>query len=118
MSTQNKPKQRHVGFGRRKLSAEEKLERMLDKNLENLYRKTAGNKKKKIAPTNLSPEDAKVLEACARTLQILNEIKLNTTAVEEKAQSEAELEAEALTPELIRETVNRLKQEQQELEKE
>lgn len=114
MTTKNK--QRHVGFGRRKLSAEEKLQRMLDKNLETLYRKAAGNKQKKVAPVPLSPEEAKVLEACARTLQILNEIKLKSAAVEHRAQSEAELEAEELAPELIRDTVNRLKQEQQALE--
>lgn len=106
MDDTTKKKQRHTGFGRRKLSPEEKIERILHKNLDDLYKKMKGNKARSKAPQPLSPEDAKVMESCTRSLQILMESKAKKEVVE----AQAEPEFDGMSIDEIRAANNALKQ--------
>lgn len=109
-TTNSKPKQKvsnhkRVGYGRRRLDNADMLEQIVRLELEALFKKVRGNKKKGREPQHLTPEEAKTLEAITKAQGYLDKLKVQR----DLATAEAEAAAEEFTPEELRRTMNELK---------
>lgn len=110
MSDEAQPKKvvsqhKRNGFGKRRLDNSEMFERILRVELEALYRKIQGNKKKGKPGVPLTPEEARKLESLTRAQANLDELK----SVQALADAEAESEADSFSPEELRRAMNELK---------
>lgn len=103
-------KHKRVGYGRRRLDNSEMLERIVRDELEAIYKKVRGSKDKPGQP--LTVEEAKKIEALSRAQQNLDERRAKL----QNAELEAEVDADDLTPEQIREAMNELRKKQQQIQ--